>query len=156
MKVIEDTAVELFIPSHVASRILEKVEKAEKLNEFGTKTGLVVYWGHREVMEVTRLFDSLHPLPLPQIPSPMFRDYDWPGMYTPFDHQRETAAYLSLRPRAFCFNEAGTGKTSAAIWSADYLMRLGLIKRVLVICPLSINAIITVYCVFTTVIALKP
>ncbi|MFN5117807.1 MAG: DEAD/DEAH box helicase [Cyanobacteriota bacterium] len=138
MKVIEDTAVELFIPSHVASRILEKVEKAEKLNEFGTKTGLVVYWGHREVMEVTRLFDSLHPLPLPQIPSPMFRDYDWPGMYTPFDHQRETAAYLSLRPRAFCFNEAGTGKTSAAIWSADYLMRLGLIKRVLVICPLSI------------------
>lgn len=138
MKVIEDTAVELFIPSHVASRVLEKVEKAEKLNEFGTKTELVVYWGHREVMEVTRLFDSLHPLPLPQIPSPMFRDYNWPGMYTPFDHQRETAAYLSLRPRAFCFNEAGTGKTSAAIWSADYLMSLGLIKRVLVICPLSI------------------
>lgn len=138
MKVIEDTAVELYIPNHVASQVLEKVEKSEKLNEFGTKTELVVYWGHREVMEVTRLFDSLHPMPLPQIPSPMFRDYDWPGMYTPFKHQMDTAAYLSLRPRAFCFNEAGTGKTSAAIWAADYLMRLGLIKRVLVICPLSI------------------
>ena len=33
---------------------------------------------------------------------------------------------------------AGTGKTSSVLWSADYLMELGLIKRVLIICPLSI------------------
>lgn len=138
MEVIEETAVKLLLPNHVASQVLAKVEKAEKLNEYGSKTNLVLYWGHREIMEATRLFDSLHPLPLPQLPSPMLRDYDWPGMYTPFQHQMDTAAYLSLRPRAFCFNEAGTGKTSAAIWAADYLMKLGIIKRVLVICPLSI------------------
>ena len=138
MKVIEDTAIELCVPSHVADAVLQRIDKAEKLHEFNTKTNMVVYWGHKEIMEVTRLFDSLHPMPLPQLPSPMLRDYKWPGLYTPFKHQMDTAAYLSLRPRAFCFNEAGTGKTSAAIWSADYLMRLGLIKRVLVICPLSI------------------
>ena len=53
-------------------------------------------------------------------------------------HQKTTAAFLSLRDRAFCFNEAGTGKTSSVIWAADYLMKQGLIKRVLIICPLSI------------------
>jgi hypothetical protein len=68
----------------------------------------------------------------------MNHDYDWPGLYTPFKHQRITAAYLALRERAFCFNEAGTGKTSSVIWAADYLMKKGLVKRVLVVCPVSI------------------
>ena len=40
--------------------------------------------------------------------------------------------------KAFCFNEQGTGKTASVIWAVDYLMKLGVIKRVLVICPLSI------------------
>jgi SNF2 family DNA or RNA helicase len=53
-------------------------------------------------------------------------------------HQRETASFLTLHPRSFCFNEQGTGKTASAIWAADYLLNIGAIKRVLVICPLSI------------------
>jgi SNF2 family DNA or RNA helicase len=68
----------------------------------------------------------------------MYEQYDWPGMYTPFVHQKTTASYLSLRDRCFCFNEAGTGKTSSVIWAADYLMAQKQVKRVLVICPLSI------------------
>jgi SNF2 family DNA or RNA helicase len=73
-----------------------------------------------------------------KLPSPIQRDYKWTGKYTPFDHQRETASFLSIRKKAFCFNEQGTGKTASVIWAADYLMKLGLIRRVLVICPLSI------------------
>ena len=65
-------------------------------------------------------------------------NYKWPGKHKPFDHQKETAEFLSLRHKAFCFNEQGTGKTASVIWAADYLMTLGRIKRVLVICPLSI------------------
>ena len=65
-------------------------------------------------------------------------DYNWPGQFTPFAHQKITAKFLADRPRAFCFNEAGTGKTASVIWAADYLMNLGLVKRVLVVCPLSI------------------
>mgnify|MGYP003673848349 FL=1 len=72
------------------------------------------------------------------VPSPIQRDYEWTGKFTPFDHQRTTAAFLSIRKKAFCFNEQGTGKTASVIWAADYLMKLGLIRRVLVICPLSI------------------
>jgi SNF2 family DNA or RNA helicase len=67
-------------------------------------------------------------------------EYDWPcptGI-TPFAHQKETAAFLAAKPKAFCFNEQGTGKTASVIWATDYLMKLKLLKRVLVICPLSI------------------
>lgn len=65
-------------------------------------------------------------------------DYQWTGKFKPFAHQKETSDFLSRRRKAFCFNEQGTGKTASVIWSADYLMKLGKIKRVLVICPLSI------------------
>lgn len=71
-------------------------------------------------------------------PSPIMAKYDWPGRYKPFDHQRETAAFLTNHRRAFCFNEQGTGKTASAIWAADFLMRRGLVRRVLIICPMSI------------------
>jgi len=66
--------------------------------------------------------------------------YKWPRPmgFTPFDHQRETASFLTDNSRAFCFNEQGTGKTASVIWAADYLMKAGIIKRVLVVCPLSI------------------
>jgi SNF2 family DNA or RNA helicase len=64
--------------------------------------------------------------------------YSWPGLHKPFDHQKTTASFLTLHPRAFCLNEQGTGKTGSVIWAADYLMKIGRLKRVLVICPLSI------------------
>ena len=65
-------------------------------------------------------------------------DYTWTGKFKPFAHQKETSDFLSRRRKAFCFNEQGTGKTASVIWSADYLLKLGKIKRVLIICPLSI------------------
>lgn len=71
-------------------------------------------------------------------PSPILRDYDWPGVFQPYDHQRQTASFLTSNNRAFCFSEQGTGKTGAVIWAADYLMSIGDIKRVLIVSPLSI------------------
>jgi SNF2 family DNA or RNA helicase len=67
-------------------------------------------------------------------------EYDWPCPlgFNPFEHQKTTSEFLINNPKAFCFNEQGTGKTASVIWATDYLMRLGLLKRVLVICPLSI------------------
>ena len=73
-----------------------------------------------------------------ETPSPIRSAYTWPGMYKPFEHQIATSEFLTLNRRAYCFSEMGTGKTASAIWSADYLMSAGAIKRVLVICPLSI------------------
>lgn len=67
-------------------------------------------------------------------------EYDWPGPLglSPFAHQKSTVEFLIGQPKAFCFNEQGTGKTASVIWATDYLMKIGVIRRVLVICPLSI------------------
>jgi SNF2 family DNA or RNA helicase len=67
-------------------------------------------------------------------------EYGWPRPhgFTPFDHQKITSEFLVGNRKAFCFNEQGTGKTASVIWAVDHLMNLGIIKRVLVICPLSI------------------
>ena len=92
---------------------------------------VLVNWGLEEAQ-------VLKNLRIKDVPSPIEARYDWPGIYKPFDHQKTTSAFLTLHRRAFCFNEQGTGKTGSVIWAADYLMNLGLIKRVLVLCPLSI------------------
>ncbi|MDD1626200.1 MAG: SNF2-related protein [Methylococcaceae bacterium] len=72
------------------------------------------------------------------VPSPIREKYDWPGIHKPFDHQRTTAEFFTLNRKAYCFSDLGTGKTLSAIWAADYLMKAGAIKRVLIIAPLSI------------------
>jgi hypothetical protein len=92
---------------------------------------VLVNWGLDE-MQV------LKNLQIKNIPSPIISKYDWPGMHKPFEHQKTTSSFLTLHRRAFCLNEQGTGKTGSVIWAADYLMTLGKVKRVLVICPLSI------------------
>jgi len=67
-------------------------------------------------------------------------EYKWPRPhgFTPFAHQKLTAEFLLENRKSFCFNEQGTGKTASVIWAVDYLMQRGLVKRVLVVCPLSI------------------
>ena len=139
MQVLEDTALQLTLPAPLAEKSVELIERCQVVQDLGTRKNIVVYWGHEEASALAHVIDKNQPdISLPDVLSPIMRDYAWPGVFKPFNHQKDTASFLSLRHRAFCFNEAGTGKTGAAIWAADYLMNLGLIKRVLVICPLSI------------------
>jgi SNF2 family DNA or RNA helicase len=133
MQIVQDSAVVFDCPTSIAGTITRYIEKSETVAQDGDIAKVAVYWGIEEMQRLARIA----PLTL-KIPSPIERDYDWPGMFKPFEHQRDTARFLTLHKRAFCFNEAGTGKTSAAIWAADYLMHQGAVTRVLVICPLSI------------------
>ncbi len=75
------------------------------------------------------------------VPSPIGFHYDWPRdkmqVPAPFTNQLETAAFLTLNDRAFCLNQIGTGKSLAAAWAADYLISAGLIRKTLIISPLS-------------------
>ena len=132
MEIVQDQAVRFKLQSDLVPIVTQYVKRSEVLSQQSDKTDMLVYWGLEEMQTIAKIHDDI------KIPSPILRDYKWPGMYTPFDHQKTTASFLSLRDRAFCFNEAGTGKTSSVIWAADYLMTQGLVKRVLVICPLSI------------------
>jgi SNF2 family DNA or RNA helicase len=139
MEVVDNIAIKLSLPYLLADKAVDYIDKCEIIKSgSGDNKELLVYWGQDEMMRLTSIVDYERPYGMPTPPSPMLRDYSWPGMHTPFEHQKETASFLSVRPRAFCFNEAGTGKTSAAIWAADYLMTCKIIKRVLVVCPLSI------------------
>jgi len=92
---------------------------------------IAVYWGLDEAR-------VLRNMGVKNVPSPITRRYDWPGRYKPMAHQMETASFLTLNRRAFCFNDPGTGKTLSALWAADYLMKRGEVRRVLILCPLSI------------------
>lgn len=92
---------------------------------------VLVYWG----LDEARVLKNLG---VRQVPSPIVAQYDWPGRYKPFAHQRDTSSFLTLHRRAFVFSEPGTGKTLSALWAADYLMRRGEVRRCLILCPLSI------------------
>ena len=123
MKVINNRALLLEVPD--PSVVTDHIHNSAETNE-----GVLVKWGYTEAEILAKLgFEA---------PSPMLKSYEWTGKLTPFEHQKVTASFLSIRRRAFCFNEQGTGKTASVIWAADYLMKRGLVQRVLVLCPLSI------------------
>jgi SNF2 family DNA or RNA helicase len=70
-------------------------------------------------------------------PSPMAYYYDWPGRHKPFAHQKITSEFMVQNPRAFVLNGLGSGKTLSALWAYDYLKKMKLVRKMLVISPLS-------------------
>jgi SNF2 family DNA or RNA helicase len=124
MEIVQDKALRLKL--RTPARVTNTIPKAKQLPD----GSVLVNWGLEEVQVLRNLGINA--------PSPITARYNWPGRYTPYEHQKTTAEFLTLNRRAFCFNQQGTGKSAAAIWAADYLMNLGLIKRVLIICPVSV------------------
>ena len=124
MQIIRDKAVLLNLrnPKRVTTVIPNSKELS--MNE------VVVKWGMFEALKLKSLNIN--------VPSPISKRYKWAGQHKPYEHQKKTAEFLTMNKRAFCFNEQGTGKTASAIWAADYLMTQKQIRRVLVVCPLSI------------------
>lgn len=125
MQIVDNKALLLNVRN--PNRITEVIPRSKVLDS----GQVLVKWGLEEAQ-------VLKNLRIKNVPSPIKNKYEWTGLYKPFDHQKETASFLTLHRRAFCFNEQGTGKTSSVIWAADYLLKEKFINRVLVICPLSI------------------
>lgn len=112
-------------------RVLDVIPKSKVLHTKDGISEVLVHWG----LDEARVLKNLG---LKEVPSPIEKHYNWPGMFKPFDHQVKTASFLTMHKRAFCFNDPGTGKTSSVIWASDYLMDKKIVKRVLIVCPLSI------------------
>ena len=109
------------------NRVLECIPKSRQLPSDPS----IVVIPHR-VLEMQRLKElGFNP------PSPIGYQYDWPGQFTPYDHQKSTADFLTLHKRCLVLNSIGTGKTVSALWAADFLMNAGVIKKVLILSPLS-------------------
>ena len=130
MQVIEDRGVLVRVKKPEPIQHAIKQSKYIKDNGDGTHD-VLVKWTLENVRRLANMG-------LYKTPSPILRDYDWPGALRPFEHQKTTASFLTANTRAFCFSEQGTAKTAATIWAADYLMSIGDIKKVLIIAPLSI------------------
>ena len=124
MQILKNKALLLRLKN--PNKVTAVVEKSRELSD----NQVVVNWGVDEVHSLKKLNIK--------VPSPIEGQYKWSGQYTPYEHQKVTSAFLTMNRRAFCFNEQGTGKTASAIWASDFLMTQGKVRRVLVICPLSI------------------
>ena len=125
MKVIDNRG--LLFRVRDPNRITTAIPTSRQIND----NEVLVKWG----VDEARVLRNLN---LKDVPSPIMGRYDWPGKHRPFEHQKATAAFLTMNRKGFCFNEQGTGKTASAIWAADFLMKEKQVRRVLVICPLSI------------------
>lgn len=72
------------------------------------------------------------------IPAPILTRYNWCNHANPpWDIQRTTAALVSESHRAFVLSTMGTGKTRSVLYAADFLIKEGRAKRILVSAPLS-------------------
>ena len=92
---------------------------------------IMVKWDYDNVATLTALG-------IKKVPATIYKDYKWSGRFTPMTHQKDTASFIVANPKCFVFSEMGVGKTASAAWAADYLLKKKRIKRVLVVCPLSI------------------
>lgn len=129
MQIVNERAL-LFVTKK-ADQVVALIPRAQIIERNGPLAQVLVYWGVDE-------WRILRNLGIRNVPHPIRGRYKWPGVYTPFAHQNETAEFLVSNSRGYCLNEAGTGKTSAAAWAADYLLHTKQRKRVLVVCPVSI------------------
>lgn len=84
-------------------------------------------------VDTTRLLRNLGFI----VPAPILSQYEWPDNPTPFKTQKITAALLTMNHRAYVLSEMGTGKTRAALFACDHLLKTNEIKRVLIVAPLS-------------------
>ena len=123
MEIIENNAIKLRVKN--PSAVTNAIRKSTILED----GDVLVHWGIKEAQVLKGLGID--------IPSPI-NTYEWTGKHKPFKHQIKTSSFLTLNKKACCFNEQGTGKTASVIWASDFLIKQGIIKRVLVVCPLSI------------------
>ena len=110
------------------NRVLDTIPTAKLMTVKGTE---IVVTPHK--LDEVRVLRNLGI----KAPSPIMHYYDWVGRFVPYEHQKLTAAFLTMNKKALVLNDIGTGKTQSALWAADYLMNIGEVKKCLIISPLS-------------------
>lgn len=123
-----------------ADAILQRIPEARAIN------GALV-----AVPATLQNFQTLRWLQL--VVPPIIDDtYEWPAPpgVRPYESQRTTANFLVSHPRCFNLSDMGVGKTNAALWAADWLMRQHVpgTFRCLIVAPLSILETVWVNAIF--------
>ena len=71
----------LVVRTKFPSRITETIKKSKVVQKKGEVSEVAVNWGLKEAQ-------VLRTLNLKNVPSPIIRDYKWPGVFPPMAHQR--------------------------------------------------------------------
>lgn len=130
MEILDNKALLLVVRN--PDKFTDTIANSKYLGEVGAGLHeILVKWDHENVDALTRLG-------IRNVPSTILKEYKWSGRFIPMEHQKVTASFIVANHRCFVFNEQGVGKTASAAWAADYLLKHKQIKRVLVVCPLSI------------------
>ena len=127
MLVIPDKR-KIIINSNENDAVAQVIPHAKKFTHNGEEM-LAMPYGVDESMVLKNLGFS--------VPAPIMQYYSWPGRFTPMDHQKDTASFLTMHKRALCLNAPGTGKSISSIWAADFLLDEGVARKVLIVAPLS-------------------
>lgn len=75
-----------------------------------------------------------------KVPGPINYYYNYPpfeGRHPPFAHQKVTCEFLTQWKKCAVLNEPRTGKSNSCLWAADFLMNERVIRKVLIVSPLS-------------------
>ena len=116
MRIVEDKA--LVVKTQHPAPILNNIRKSSVIShdEESGVYEVAVRWGLEEAQHLASLR-------MKDTPSPILRDYKWSGKFAPFAHQKETASFLTLNKKAFCFNEQGCVDSET-----EYLSPTGWVK----------------------------
>ena len=86
MQVVEDTAIQVTLPVSLANKSLEMIERCKVVQDFGARKNVVLYWGYEEAATLAQILDETRPtIAMPEVLSPIVRDYKWPGIFKPFE-----------------------------------------------------------------------
>ena len=92
MEIVDNKAI--VITTRRPHLVTECIAKSEIIETDGELHKVAVHWGLEEAQTLTRL-------KIKKVPSPILKDYDWPGLFKPMQHQIDTASFLTLQQRAF-------------------------------------------------------
>jgi hypothetical protein len=99
MQIIKDRA--LLLRLHNPSLVTNTIPKSAVLKHAnGQPAEVLVDWS----LDAATVLKNIG---IKDVPSPIIRQYAWPGIFRPMGHQVITASFLTLNRRAYCFSEQG-------------------------------------------------
>ena len=88
MKIVENKALLLTTKNYAS--VIAVIPKSKLVETNGSTGRVLVHWGLDETQ-------VLRNLGFKNVPSPILGNYAWPGMYKPYEHQKTTATFLTLK-----------------------------------------------------------
>ncbi|MGH7745345.1 MAG: DEAD/DEAH box helicase [Candidatus Dormibacteria bacterium] len=71
-------------------------------------------------------------------PTPTLNGWAFQGRFKPMQHQISMFDFMLRYNKCFNLSDMGTGKTAGVLWPCEYLIEQKVIKKILIICPVSV------------------